>query len=49
MWYLRGGELLAAAAVNRAADFMQARKWIAARRQLDPGKLTDTSLPLSAM
>ncbi|OGA19208.1 MAG: hypothetical protein A3I01_16525 [Betaproteobacteria bacterium RIFCSPLOWO2_02_FULL_65_24] len=49
VWHLRGGELLAMNAINRAADFMLARKWIAARRRLDPERLADMSLPLNAM
>jgi len=48
MLYLRGGTLLAAETVNRAADFMAARQMIAARVLVDTARLIDPSIPLQA-
>ena len=44
--YLKDGELLALEAINHSADYMAARKLIAARARLDPGKLADPKIGL---
>jgi 3-phenylpropionate/trans-cinnamate dioxygenase ferredoxin reductase subunit len=44
--YLKGRELLALEAVNHSKDYMSARKLIAERTLLDPGKLADNELAL---
>jgi 3-phenylpropionate/trans-cinnamate dioxygenase ferredoxin reductase subunit len=44
--YLRDGELIALDAVNRAKDFMAARKLIAERARPDPAKLADDACGL---
>lgn len=47
-WYLRGGALIAADAVNRAAEFMLARKLVAAGARIDAGRLADPAVDLKA-
>lgn len=44
--YLQDGELIACDAVNRPADFMQAKKLIASRARLNPEQARDQSRPL---
>jgi 3-phenylpropionate/trans-cinnamate dioxygenase ferredoxin reductase subunit len=44
--YLKDGELLALEAINHSADYMAARKLIAARARLDPHKLADPKVAL---
>ncbi|HUS23917.1 MAG TPA: FAD-dependent oxidoreductase [Candidatus Binatia bacterium] len=46
LFYLGDGKLVAADAVNRAQDYMFARKAIAARTPLDAAKLADESVSL---
>jgi 3-phenylpropionate/trans-cinnamate dioxygenase ferredoxin reductase subunit len=49
VWYLREGELLAAEVVNRAPEFVQARKWLAERKRPDPAKLADAGVDLKTL
>lgn len=44
--YLQDGELIACDAVNRPADFIQAKKLIASRARLNPEQARDSSRPL---
>ena len=44
--YLKGGELMAVEAVNRAKDYMAARKMIASRARPDLDKLMDPAIAL---
>lgn len=44
--YLKGGELVAAEAVNRPKDYMAARQLIAGRAQPDLNRLSDPLVPL---
>ena len=44
--YLKGRELLAVEAVNHSKDYMAARKLIAERALVDPGKLADKQVSL---
>jgi len=48
-FYLREGRLLAADAVNRPADFMMAKRLVAAGGVLDAAKLADESAPLKVL
>lgn len=45
-FYLREGALIAAEAVNRAPDFMVAKRLVAAAVRTDPAQLADPSVPL---
>lgn len=45
-FYLRDGCVIAADAVNRPADFMVAKRLVAAACRIDPGQLTDAAVPL---
>ena len=45
--YLREGRLIACDAINRPADFLQAKKLIAANTQMDRTRSRDSSLPLT--
>lgn len=47
-FYLREGRLIAADTVNRPADFMFAKKLVAAAMALDAAQLADDSLPLKS-
>jgi 3-phenylpropionate/trans-cinnamate dioxygenase ferredoxin reductase subunit len=49
VWYLKGDELLAVDAINRPADFILAKRWIAERKRVNADLLTDTALDLKAM
>jgi 3-phenylpropionate/trans-cinnamate dioxygenase ferredoxin reductase subunit len=48
-FYFRNHEVIAADAVNRAGDFMQAKKLVAARKVVAPAVLADESQPLKAL
>jgi 3-phenylpropionate/trans-cinnamate dioxygenase ferredoxin reductase component len=48
-FYLREGRLIAADAVNRAPEFVFAKKLVAARAPLDPAALADESVPLKSL
>jgi 3-phenylpropionate/trans-cinnamate dioxygenase ferredoxin reductase subunit len=48
-FYLRGGRLVAVDAVNRPADFMQARRALAQQPEVDAERLADESVPLKAL
>jgi len=48
-FYLREGRLLAADAVNRPADFMMAKRLVAASARADAARLADESLPLKEL
>ncbi|WP_038207163.1 NAD(P)/FAD-dependent oxidoreductase [Xenophilus azovorans] len=48
-FYLRDGVLIAADAVNRAPDFMFARRLVAARVRAPAATLADPSIPLKAL
>ena len=48
-YYLKGGVLIAADAVNSPRDFMMARKLVAAKAQVDPERLADPSVPLRSL
>lgn len=45
--YLQDGELIACDAINRPADFLQAKKLIASRARLNPEQARDLSRPLT--
>ncbi|MES2261741.1 MAG: FAD-dependent oxidoreductase [Pseudomonadota bacterium] len=45
-FYLRGARVLAADTVNRAADFMQAKRLVNQQAQVDVAMLEDESIPL---
>jgi 3-phenylpropionate/trans-cinnamate dioxygenase ferredoxin reductase subunit len=47
LYYLRDGQLLAADAINRAQDFMFARKMIGS--SVNPAQLGDESVSLQAL
>jgi len=49
VFYLKDGALIAADTVNRPADFMLAKKWVASRAQLDPAALADESVALKTL
>lgn len=48
-FYLRGGVLIAADSVNRPADFMLARKLVAAGLRIDAAALADSDTPLKQL
>ena len=48
-FYLKEGRLLAADAINRPADFMVAKRLVAAGRVLDAACLADESVPLKTL
>jgi 3-phenylpropionate/trans-cinnamate dioxygenase ferredoxin reductase subunit len=48
-FYLRGGTIIAADAVNRPAEFMLARRWVAAGVRVDPHVLADLSVELKRL
>jgi 3-phenylpropionate/trans-cinnamate dioxygenase ferredoxin reductase component len=48
-FYLRDGHLIAADTVSRPADFMFAKKLVAARLKLDPAALADERVPLRSL
>lgn len=48
-FYLRGGTIIAADAVNRPAEFMLAKKWVAAGVRVDPQALADLSVELKRL
>jgi 3-phenylpropionate/trans-cinnamate dioxygenase ferredoxin reductase subunit len=47
--YLKGGEVIAADAVNRIADFMAAKRLVAESKAIPPTALADESEPLKAI
>ena len=47
--YLKNGELIAADAVNRIADFMTAKRLVAEAKVIPPSALADESEPLKAI
>lgn len=47
-FYLASGKIIAADAVNRAKDFLAAKRLVAALAQIAPEELADTSRPLQA-
>lgn len=49
VFYFRGGRLIAADAVNRAPEFVFAKKLVAARASLDPGALADERVALKSL
>jgi 3-phenylpropionate/trans-cinnamate dioxygenase ferredoxin reductase subunit len=49
VWYLKGDELLAVDAINRPADFILAKRWIAERKRLNADLLTNTALDLKSL
>lgn len=48
-FYLRDGVLIAADAVNRPADFVQAKRLVAAGARVDPRTLADETAPLKEL
>lgn len=48
-FYLRDGVLIAADAVNRPADFVQAKRLVAAAARVDPRTLADETAPLKEL
>ena len=48
-FYLRDGIVIAADAVNRPADFVQAKRLVAAAAHIDPCALADEAVPLKPM
>ena len=48
VFHLRSGKVAAVEAVNAAPDYIIGRKLIAARAQLAPEKLADTSIPIKS-
>jgi 3-phenylpropionate/trans-cinnamate dioxygenase ferredoxin reductase subunit len=49
LFYLRDGALIAADAVNRPADFLAARRLVAARARPNPAALADPNTPLKSL
>lgn len=49
VFYLQGGHLIAADAVNRAPEFVFAKKLVASRAPLDPAALADDHMPLKSL
>jgi len=47
--YLKNGEVIAADAVNRIADFMTAKRLVAESKAIPPAALADDSEPLKAV
>ncbi|WP_271079182.1 NAD(P)/FAD-dependent oxidoreductase [Aurantiacibacter sp. MUD61] len=47
--YLKDGRVIAVDAVNRTKDYVQGRKLVEARAEVDPGELADTEKPLKEM
>jgi 3-phenylpropionate/trans-cinnamate dioxygenase ferredoxin reductase subunit len=47
--HLRGGRLVAIDCVNRGADFLAAKKLIAERRPIDPGRAADPGIRLAEL
>ena len=48
-FYLRAGKLIAADVINRAAEFMVAKKLVSEKICADPAKLADETQPLKAL
>jgi 3-phenylpropionate/trans-cinnamate dioxygenase ferredoxin reductase subunit len=46
VFHLSGARIQAVEAVNAPPEFMMGRQWLASRRELDPGRLEDVSLPI---
>lgn len=49
VFYLKEGIVIAADCVNRAPEFLQAKRLVAARRPVDAAQLADDSVPLKAL
>lgn len=49
VFHLKQGRIIAVDAVNAAHEYMFGRKLIAARAQVPPAKLADTSIPMKAL
>jgi len=49
VFYLRDGEIIAADAVNRAQEFMLAKRLVGERRHVEAARLSDESAPLKAL
>jgi 3-phenylpropionate/trans-cinnamate dioxygenase ferredoxin reductase subunit len=49
LYYFAGDELLAVDAVNSAKDFMTGKRWIGARKRLDPALLADPGADLKTL
>lgn len=49
IFYLKAGRVIAADAVNRAADFMVAKKLVTANAAPDPAQLADAAVPLKSL
>lgn len=49
MFYLRDGTVIAADSVNRAKDFMMAKKLVAGHSRPDPAQLADEDVPLNTL
>jgi NADPH-dependent 2,4-dienoyl-CoA reductase/sulfur reductase-like enzyme len=45
-YYMKAGVVVGANAVNNAKEIRFARKWIAEKRRVEPGKLADPAIPL---
>jgi 3-phenylpropionate/trans-cinnamate dioxygenase ferredoxin reductase component len=48
-FYLREGRLIACDAVNRAQEFMVAKRMVGAYKPFDPAALADETVPLKAL
>ena len=47
VFHLSKGRLQAVEAVNAPPEFMAGRQWLASRREIDPSRLADASIPMS--
>lgn len=46
VFHLSGARIQAVEAVNAPPEFMMGRQWLASRREIDPGRLEDVSIPI---
>ncbi len=46
LFHLSQGRVQAVEAINSPPEFMIGRQWLASRREVDPGRLADSSIPI---
>ncbi|OYX94341.1 MAG: ferredoxin reductase, partial [Caulobacter sp. 35-67-4] len=46
LFHLSEGRVQAVEAINSPQEFMMGRQWLASRREVDPGRLADTFVPI---
>ncbi|CAN5137682.1 FAD-dependent oxidoreductase [soil metagenome] len=49
LFHLSGGKVQAVEAVNSPPEFMIGRQWLASRREVDPVRLADVSIPIKTV